>query len=130
MANVLIVDDNSDTVHLCSELLELAGYLVTRGFNGQEGLKALAVGPLPDCILLDVDMPVLSGPEMVHLMLLHGAGEEKIPVVLVSGRADLSAVARRVGTPYFLAKGTYGYGDALLKLLDRALIERRAPAAA
>jgi hypothetical protein len=31
-------------------------------------------------------MPVLSGPEMAHRMLLHDAGEEKIPILLVSGR--------------------------------------------
>jgi CheY-like chemotaxis protein len=130
MANVLIVDDNPDTVHLCTELLESAGHRVTTGLNGEEGLRALSAGPLPDCVLLDVEMPVLNGPEMVHRMRLHDAGEEKIPIVLASGRTDLSAVARRMGTPYFLAKGTYGYGDALLKLLDRALVERRAPAAA
>ena len=66
----------------------------------------------------------------VHRMLLHDAGEERIPIVLVSGRADLSDVAGRMGTPYFLAKATQDYGDALLKLLDRALSERHAPAAA
>jgi CheY-like chemotaxis protein len=130
MANVLIVDDNSDTVELCAELLESVGYGVAKECNGEDGLKALRARPLPDCVLLDVEMPVLSGPEMVHRMLLQKAGQERIPIVLVSGRSDLSAVARRVGTPYFLAKGTYGYGEALLKLLERALFEQHAPAAA
>jgi hypothetical protein len=60
-------------------------------------------------------------------MLLHDAGEEKVPIVLVSARGDLAEVARRIGTPYFLAKASAGYGDNLLKLLDRALRERRAP---
>jgi CheY-like chemotaxis protein len=130
MANVLIVDDNSETVELTAELLESAGHCITRGFNGEEGLKSLNVGPLPDCILLDVDMPVLSGPEMAHRMLLHDAGEETIPILLVSGRNDLSEVAGRMGTPYFLRKASPDYGEALLKILDRALQERRAPAAA
>jgi CheY-like chemotaxis protein len=130
MANVLIVDDNSDNVELSAELLESAGHCITKRFNGEEGLKSLNAGPLPDCVLLDVDMPVLNGPEMARRMLLHDAGEERIPILLVSGRDDLPAVAERMGTPYFLRKACPDYGEALLKVLDRALRERRAPAAA
>ncbi len=130
MANVLIVDDDLDTVELSAELLESAGHRVTTGCNGEEGLKSLAAGPLPDCVVLDVDMPVLSGPELAHRMRLHDAGEEAIPIVLVSGRDDLSAIAARMGTPYFLRKATGDYAEELLKLLERALTERRAPEAA
>jgi FixJ family two-component response regulator len=80
--------------------------------------------------LLDVDMPVLDGPGMAHQMLLHNAGEERIPILLVSGRSDLPEIAARMGTPYFLAKARPDYLEALLGLLDRALRERLAPAAA
>jgi CheY-like chemotaxis protein len=130
MANVLIVDDDPDTLELSAELLESAGHRVTKGCNGEEALQSLAAGPLPDCIVLDVDMPVLSGPEMAHRMRLHDAGEETIPIVLVSGRRDLSAIAGRIGTPYFLQKAIRDYAEALLELVERALSERRAPEAA
>ena len=129
MANVLIVDDDAETVDVSTELLEACGHRVRTGYNGAEGLKSLDEGRLPDCVLLDVDMPVLNGPGMAHQMLLHDAGAENIPIVLVSGRADLPEVARRIGTPYFLAKASADYGHNLLGLLDRALRERRAPAA-
>jgi len=75
-------------------------------------------------------MPILDGPGMAHQMLLHDAGQESIPIVLVSGRDDLPQIARRMGTPYFLARATPGFGKALLGVLDRALAEQRAPAAA
>jgi CheY-like chemotaxis protein len=127
MATILIVDDDLDTVEVTSDLLRSSGHQVKTGYNGQEGLKSLDAGQLPDCVLLDVDMPVLSGPGMVHQMLLHDAGEEKIPIVLVSSRADLTEVAARVGTPYFLAKASTDYSDNLLELLERALRERLAP---
>ena len=130
MANVLIIDDDADTVELSVDLLESAGHRTRTGRDGAEGLKSLREGALPDCVLLDVDMPVVSGPEMVHRMLLHDAGEEKIPIVLVSGRSDLPALAARMGTPYFLAKATPNYGNLLLDLLARALCERLAPASA
>lgn len=130
MANVLIVDDDSDTVEASTHLLEASGHRVQTGYNGEEGLKSLGEGKLPDCVLLDVDMPVLSGPGMAHRMLLHDAGEENIPIVLLSARADLAEIAARVGTPYFLTKASTDYGDRLLELLDRALRERVAPAPA
>jgi CheY-like chemotaxis protein len=130
MANVLIVDDDSDTVEVSTELLEASGHRVQSGYNGEEGLKSLGEGKLPDCVLLDVDMPVLNGPGMAHQMLLHDAGEEKIPILLVSARSDLSEIARLIGTPYFLAKASTDYGDNLIGLLERALRERLAPAPA
>jgi CheY-like chemotaxis protein len=124
MANVLIVDDDSDTVKVTTELLESAGHRIRTGYNGEEGLKSLDAGPLPDCVLLDVDMPVLDGPGMAHQMLLHDSGEERIPILLVP------QVAERLGTPYFLAKASPDYGTVLLEILDRALRERQPPAAA
>jgi CheY-like chemotaxis protein len=127
MANVLIVDDDWDLVEVSTDLLESSGHRVQTGYNGEEGLKSLGEGQLPDCVLLDVDMPVLSGPGMAHQMLLHDAGEEKIPIVLVSARPDLPEIARRIGTPYFLAKASADYGNNLLRLLDRALRERLVP---
>jgi FixJ family two-component response regulator len=129
MANILIVDDDFDTVELSKELLESAGHKIRVGHNGKEGLKSLSSGPLPDCLLLDVDMPLLSGPGMAHEMILHDAGEEKIPIVLVSGRGDLASVARTIGTSYFLRKMSDEYSSALLALVDRALRERHPPAA-
>jgi len=130
MANVLIVDDDSDIADASQGLLEAAGHRVRVGHTGNEGLARLSEAPLPDCLLLDVDMPGLSGPGMAHEMLLHDAGEEKIPILLVSGGHDLPEVAARMGTPYFLTKACTDYGEALLKLLDRALAERQPPASA
>jgi FixJ family two-component response regulator len=46
-------------------------------------------------------------------------------VILLSGVMDLPLVAAEVGTPYYLAK-PYRI-DALLALVERALVERRAP---
>ena len=130
MAHVLIVDDDLDIAELSKELLESAGHLIRIGHNGEEGLASLSHAPLPDCVLLDVDMPLVNGPEMAHEMLLHDAGQEKIPILLVSGRDDLSAVAKRMGTPYFLKKASANYARVLLTILDRALTERHAPASA
>ena len=130
MANVLIVDDNRDVADVLSVLLESVGHHVRVAHNGMEGLALLSAAPLPDCLLLDVEMPVLSGPGMAHQMLLHDAGEEKVPILLVSGRSDLPAVAALMGTPYFLKKNSVDYGKVLLEILARALREKLAPTSA
>ncbi len=130
MANVLIVDDDFECMELSAEILQRAGHVVRTGRNGQEGLMSLTTGTLPDCLLLDVEMPILTGPQMAHQMLLNVGGEEKIPILLVSGRSDLSQIAARMGTPYFLGKATRDYPKSLLAILTIALAERRAPAPA
>lgn len=130
MANVLIVDDDFELAQASREFLELAGHRIHIAHNGKEGLASLSATPLPDCVVLDLDMPVLDGQRMAHQMLLHDAGEEEVPILLTSGRDDLPAVAARMGTPYFIAKASPGYCELLLKLLERALIERRPPRSA
>jgi DNA-binding NtrC family response regulator len=128
MANILIVDDDLDIVEMFRDVLQAAGHVVRTGSSGKQGLERLRAAPLPSVVILDVEMPILSGPGMAHEMLLHDAGEEKIPILLVSARTDLSQIARRMGTPYFLHKPCDM--DAFLELLDRALRERLAPSSA
>jgi DNA-binding NtrC family response regulator len=128
MANLLIVDDDNDLVATLGEILRGEGHEVHKASTGEEGLIVLRGASLPDAVVLDVDMPILGGPGMAHDMLLHDAGEEKIPIILMSARTDLPEIARKMGTPYFLAKPPTL--DAFLTLLDRALRERRAPSPA
>ncbi len=128
MANLLIVDDDWDLVECLSEVLREAGHSVQTARTGEDGLQALRATPLPDAILLDVDMPVLGGPGMAHEMMLHDAGQESIPIVLSSGRRDLTALAAKMGTPYSIAKPV-GLDD-LLELLAKALHDRVAPSSA
>jgi CheY-like chemotaxis protein len=125
MADLLIVEDNADVADTLAEVLRGEGHAVRIARNGQEGLRLVAQR-LPDLVLLDVEMPVLTGPEMAYKMLLRDAGEEKVPVILLSGVADLRSVAGLVGTPYSLAKPAQL--DELLALVAQALGERYAPA--
>jgi CheY-like chemotaxis protein len=60
-ANVLVIDDDADMLDSLCEALEDAGYRVTRASNGADALTALASGPLPELILLDLMMPVMDG---------------------------------------------------------------------
>lgn len=124
MAELLLVDDDVDLAEILTEFLAFAGHDVRVAYDGREGLALLAERP-PDLILLDVEMPVLSGPAMAIEVFLRDAGLERIPILLLSGAPDLGQIARQVGTPYFLVKPTEP--GVLMKTLDHALQERTPP---
>jgi DNA-binding NtrC family response regulator len=124
MADLIVVDDDTDVADMLADILRDQSHIVRIAHDGAQGL-ALLRERIPDAVLLDVEMPVLTGPEMAVKMFLHNCGEEAIPVVLLSGVKDLTTVAARVQTPYFLSK-PYTI-DNILSLLDRALVERVAP---
>ena len=121
MASILVVDDDADIAENLAELLHAEGHEVRIASHGQEALGLLAT-KLPDLVLLDVEMPVLTGPEMAFRMLVHDRGPEEIPVVLVSGVLGLGSVAALVGTPYYFAKPFRV--EAIRRLVNRALVER------
>src|SRR5262249_55420102 len=69
MANVLIVDDDFDAAEILADVLRSEGHEVELARNGHEGLATLAA-KRPDVVLLDVEMPILTGPEMAYQAFL------------------------------------------------------------
>jgi len=76
VANVLIVDDD-DIRRLVSMLVEAAGHYGRQATNGREGVEALAE-QRPDLVVVDGEMPVLTGPKMSYAMFIRNCGVEKI----------------------------------------------------
>src|SRR5262245_3546540 len=103
MADLLLVDDDLDLASVFEEFLQGEGHTVRTARNGAEGLVMLNER-MPDLVILDIEMPVLDGPAMAYQMFLRDLGLDEIPILLISGIADLDRAAARVGTPYFLAK--------------------------
>ncbi|MBN2084803.1 MAG: response regulator [Anaerolineales bacterium] len=60
MANVLIVDDDMDTLELASMILARAGHRVTPVYRGLDALVEVAKDR-PDVILLDIMLPDMDG---------------------------------------------------------------------
>jgi DNA-binding NtrC family response regulator len=124
MATILVVDDDIDTGDLLADLLREGGHAVRVARDGRDGYEQLQ-SSRADLVVLDVEMPVLTGPEMAYAMFLHNVGMDKIPVVLLSGALNLRGIAQSVGTPYFVGKPCNI--ETLLAVVDQALVHRVYP---
>lgn len=80
--NILLVDDNPDSLRLLAKILESREYIVRKSLNGRTALQA-AQREAPDLILLDINMPDMSGYEVCqHLKALEVT--RHIPVIFIS----------------------------------------------
>jgi putative two-component system response regulator len=91
VGTALIADDEPACVDLAGRLMRRLGYTVTTAVDGAEALDAVR-RDLPDIVLLDVEMPYLSGIEVCR-RLKSDPATRLIPIVLITG---LSANEDRV----------------------------------
>jgi DNA-binding NtrC family response regulator len=80
---LLVVDDDSDVRDVLQEVLDDAGYSVVCVEHGEEALAYLQVGPLPDAILLDLFMPVMSGWDFARHIRRY-PDLSTIPIVVIT----------------------------------------------
>ena len=66
--SVLAVDDEPHTLELYQAMLNGMGYSVRTAPNGYEALRILEQFQLPDLVLMDVQMPVLSGTDTLRII--------------------------------------------------------------
>jgi PAS domain S-box-containing protein len=101
---VLVVDDNQDAALALAELLSLSGCQVRAANSGLEAL-AIASSQELDAVLLDLDLPDLTGYEVAERLRLQIAGDHLL-IVAVSGFGDDEARerSRRSGIAHHLVK--------------------------
>jgi putative two-component system response regulator len=89
---ILVADDSEDIRNLFGIMLK-SKYDVRFAVNSDETLAGADTEPLPDLILLDIEMPQLDGYE-VCARLKANAALAHIPVIFVTGRTDPKDQAR------------------------------------
>jgi CheY-like chemotaxis protein len=89
MKTILIVDDDANYLTLIREWLK-GTYKVAMANSGLQAIKWLGKNKA-DLILLDHEMPVTSGPQVLEM--LRSDGETKnIPVIFLTGKGDKESV--------------------------------------
>jgi DNA-binding response OmpR family regulator len=101
-ATILVLDDDSYMRELLNLHLSNAGYDV---LLAEDAVVAghLLLRQRPDVMLVDVDMPYMSGLEFVQALKADAAVSD-IPVVFVTSRADCEDRAKALGAAAFLIK--------------------------
>lgn len=84
--NVLIIDDEPDTLTFFSTLLQDNGYETVTAASGEEGLRKLREKK-PDLITLDITMPEMSGVKY-YRTLRESEEWKSIPIIIITGVSD------------------------------------------
>jgi FixJ family two-component response regulator len=113
-----IVDDDAAFRNALERRLKKAGYAVATYSAAQRLLDRLPDESGPGCILLDVRIPGLSGPELQKRLAELGS---TLPIIFITGHADIRTTvnAIKAGAEDFLAKPVAS--DQLLDAIKRAL---------
>src|SRR5271154_4806656 len=91
-ANILVVDDTVENLHLLSTMLEEHGYEVRPVTSGRQALLA-AKSFLPDVILLDVSMPEMDGYEVCRALKAIDEVRE-VPVIFLTALGETADKVR------------------------------------
>lgn len=102
--NILVVDDTPQTLQLLVAILSGANYTVRPADSGALALASALAYP-PELVLLDVNMPEMSGFEVCR-QLKQNPATQAIPVVFLSGLTDLDDRVQgfQLGAVDFVAK--------------------------
>jgi FixJ family two-component response regulator len=117
---VHVVDDDTSFRTTVQQLLEGAGHRVIAYASAQQLLDRRPDENRPGCILLDVRMPGLSGPELQSRLIEFGS---TLPIVFLTGYMDITVTVRalKAGAHNFFIKPVRS--DELLKALEKAIAQ-------
>jgi FixJ family two-component response regulator len=115
---VYVVDDDASFRTAIQRRLEMAGYRVVTYASAQQLLDRCPDENGPGCIVLDVRLPGLSGPELQSRLTELGS---TLPIVFLSAYADVSTTVKAIkaGADDFLIKPVNS--DQLIGAIEKAL---------
>ena len=116
---VHVVDDDRSFRTAVERRLKLAGYEVEAYVSAQEFLDRLPTAEKRGCILLDVQMPKLTGLELQSFLAEVGS---ILPIILVTGYSDTPTTVRAVkaGAEDFLIKPVSS--EQIIEAIERAMM--------
>ena len=119
---IYVVDDDASFRTALGDLLAVCGYTVVLCESAKRLLEA-SPGEEPGCILLDVQMSELSGPQLQDRLTDLGC---RLPIVFITGHGDIPTTVQTIkaGAEDFLTKPVQK--EVLLAAIGRALVRYEA----
>ena len=120
-AKILVIDDDKAMLAITKRSLEAAGYEAVTS-DSPLRLPQLTEREKPDLVLLDLEMPTLTGERVLDLAALFDF-LKKTPIVLYSGRneEELKTLVARSQARGFIRKGASS--DSLISQVEKFLRE-------
>ncbi len=117
MANILLIDDDTELTSLLKEVLTFEGFTVSEANDGESGLNS--VNADIDLILLDVMMPKLNGMETLKRLREHW----QTPVLMLTAKGEEidRVIGLELGADDYLPKP---FSDRELLARIRAILRR------
>ena len=84
---ILCIEDDRETAALIAEELLDRGYEVTLAHDGREGFAAI-LKTMPDLVLSDISMPIMSGFELLERLIALAPRFSKMPFVFLTALTD------------------------------------------
>jgi CheY-like chemotaxis protein len=113
-AVAMVVDDSMLIRYTVSRVLEKRGFSVESAGNGIEALEILN-RTLPDLIITDLQMPKMTGNELIAV-LKSKPETAKIPIIVIASRSAAAAEAEKLAN--FLVYKDIDIEEQLAKALD------------
>jgi DNA-binding NtrC family response regulator len=98
--SILLIDDDPAVLRVHRRFFQRQGWRVSSAEIGEDGVR-LYEAELPDVTLLDLDLPGLSGRDILDVLVSRGAA-----VVMLTGHADVDMTVEAIhaGAESFLTK--------------------------
>jgi len=105
MRDVWVVDDDEEMSRAVGMMLELLDCKVTAFKSVRSAARTLVAGRIPDLILLDVNMPEISGLDMIEFLRRRPQTQD-LPIVMLSSEATESIIDRamELGADSYITK--------------------------
>lgn len=122
MSVILIVEDNEKNMKLARDVLQSRGYATLEAVTGEDGVR-IAIAKKPDLVLMDIQLPGISGIEALR-QVRADPGCARVPVVAFTASvtpADRSQISA-AGFDGFLSKpiNLKEFLDTVKRMLERA----------
>jgi two-component system, chemotaxis family, CheB/CheR fusion protein len=104
MKKILVVDDNRDAADSLAAILRFEGHEARAAYSGAEAVQA-AEEMKPDVVLLDIQMPEMSGYDVARALRDYRRGVRAVIVAVTAyGQESDKLAARQAGFHHHITK--------------------------
>ena len=116
MKDIWVVDDDEEMSRAVGLMLKLLDCKVTTYFSVRSAAQSLATGKKPDLLILDLNMPEISGLDMIEF-LRRRPDSMHLPIVMLSSEAADSVVDKALA----LGADSYVIKPVTIEELEKAM---------